>query len=51
MNIKDLAAKLRDALFPKDITCDLCGAEIFDGGHFCRACASPVIFNDKTVCS
>ena len=50
MNIKDLAAKLRDALFPKDITCDLCGAEIFDGGHFCRACASTVIFNDGTVC-
>lgn len=50
MNFKDFAENLRDTLFPKDITCDLCGAEIFDGGHFCARCAPTVEFNDGTVC-
>lgn len=39
-----------DAFFPPDFTCDLCGREIFDGGHFCKACADTVILNDGTVC-
>ena len=50
MKFKEFAAGLRDTLFPQNITCDLCGAEIFDGGHFCARCAKTVEFNDKTVC-
>lgn len=50
MNVKKSLTKLRDILFPQNITCDLCGAEIFDGGHLCAKCAKTVVLNDKTVC-
>lgn len=50
MKLKDFLLAVRDSLFPQNITCDICGAEIFDGGHFCNKCAPAVIFNDKTVC-
>ena len=50
MKLKDFLLAVRDSLFPQNITCDICGAEIFDGGHFCKKCAPAVIFNDKTVC-
>ena len=50
MKLKDFLLAVRDNLFPQNITCDICGAEIFDGGHFCKKCAPAVIFNDKTVC-
>lgn len=39
-----------DAVFPPRFTCDLCGREIFDGGHFCKECAGRVSFNDGTTC-
>ena len=50
MDIRKFLKTVRDKLFPQNITCDLCGAEIFDGGHFCGRCAPTVEFNDKTVC-
>ncbi len=50
LNFKELCARVRAALFPPDITCDLCGAEIFDGSHFCKRCAPTVTFNDGTTC-
>ena len=50
MNFKKFAENLRDTLFPKDITCDICGAEIFDGGHFCKNCAPTVTFNNGSTC-
>lgn len=50
MNFKNFAENLRDTLFPQNITCDLCGAEIFDGGRFCKMCAPTVTFNDGTTC-
>lgn len=50
MKLKDFLLAVRDSLFPQNITCDICGAEIFDGGHFCKMCAPAVVFNDKTVC-
>lgn len=50
MKLKDFLLAVRDSLFPQNITCDICGAEIFDGGHFYKKCAPAVIFNDKTVC-
>lgn len=49
-SLKDICIKVRDVLFPPDITCDLCGSEVFDGSHFCRRCAPTVTFNDGTVC-
>ena len=50
LKIQKSLTKLRDILFPQNITCDLCGAEIFDGGHLCAKCAKTVVLNDKTVC-
>lgn len=49
-SLKDICIKVRDVLFPPDITCDLCGSEVFDGSHFCKRCAPTVTFNDGTVC-
>lgn len=49
-DIKKFAERLRDVIFPEDLTCELCGAEIFDGGRFCAKCAPTVEFNDGTVC-
>ena len=37
-SLKDICIKVRDVLFPPDITCDLCGSEVFDGSHFCKRC-------------
>ena len=50
MDIKKFAAGIRNALFPQDITCELCGGEVFDGGRFCTKCAPTVERNDGTVC-
>lgn len=50
MKLKDLLLSVRNALFPQNFTCDICGAEIFDGGRFCPACKKTVQFNDKTCC-
>ena len=50
MKLKTAIKKVRDALFPLNITCDLCGAEVFDGLNLCRNCAQTVELNDKTVC-
>ena len=49
-SLNDICIKVRDVLFPPDITCDLCGSEVFDGSHFCKRCAPTVTFNDGTVC-
>lgn len=43
-------AKILDALFPENFTCELCGKEIFDGGKFCKKCAERVIFNNGKTC-
>lgn len=50
ITLKEIFLKARNALFPPDITCDLCGAEIFDDSHFCKRCKPSVIFNDGAVC-
>ena len=41
---------LKDALFPENFTCELCGREIFDGGRLCKKCVCEVGFNDKETC-
>lgn len=39
-----------DALFPPDLTCDLCGRDVFDKSNFCADCAKKVKFNNGVVC-
>ena len=41
---------LRDLLFPENMTCELCGREVFDGARFCEDCIETVVFNDGTTC-
>jgi len=40
---------LGDIFFPENYTCDICGAEIFEG-HLCADCLKTVTFNDKECC-
>lgn len=40
---------LSETFFPKDFTCDICGAESF-GSNFCKKCLPTVTFNGATVC-
>ena len=47
---KEVFAKLRDAIFPLNITCDICGAETFDDGNLCPACRARVALNDGSTC-
>ena len=42
--------ELGDCLFPKNITCDICGRETFDGTNLCPSCAKTVTLNDGTTC-
>lgn len=49
MNLKDLLGLVKDALFPDDLTCDLCGRETF-GTNICEQCLKTLIFNDKSTC-
>ena len=50
MKAKEFFAAIRESLFPQNITCDLCGTEVFDGSNLCRKCAAEVELNNKTVC-
>ncbi len=50
MNLKELLIRARNSIFPPDITCDLCGAEVFDGSRFCKRCLPTVHFNDGVTC-
>lgn len=47
---KDFFAKLRDAIFPLNITCDICGAETFDNSNLCPACRERVELNNGSTC-
>lgn len=40
---------LRDALYPLNFTCDLCGREIFEG-NLCARCLKTITFNDGNSC-
>lgn len=50
MKAKEFFAAIRESLFSQNITCDLCGTEVFDGSNLCRKCAAEVELNNKTVC-
>ena len=39
-----------DSLFPKNITCDICGRETFDGRNLCPECAKKVTFIGDDCC-
>lgn len=41
---------LLDIIFPDNLTCNLCGKEVFDGQMFCAKCKSTVTFNNATTC-
>jgi len=36
--------------FPKNFTCDLCGAEVFDRSNLCKSCAESVHYNNGETC-
>ena len=46
---KTFLNKIFKELFPENYTCDICGAEIYDG-NFCPACLEKLTFNDKHCC-
>lgn len=39
-----------DILFPDNLTCELCGREIFDGGRLCLKCLKNITFNSGDCC-
>ena len=47
---KKLLSAAADGLFPENYTCDGCGREIFDGGHFCASCEKELYFIEKGAC-
>lgn len=44
-----LKLRLKKFFFPIDLTCNLCGREIFSG-LFCAECESTLVFNDGVIC-
>ncbi len=49
MNFIDLKNSFLGKVYPDDLTCDLCGVEIF-GGNFCADCLKELQFNDRSTC-
>lgn len=51
MNVKFSRAlkAVKAALFPADLTCDVCGRETF-GSNICAECAAKLAVNDKNTC-
>lgn len=45
-----LLRRIADLLFPENLTCNICGREIFDGGYLCDECAKTLTMNDKATC-
>lgn len=45
-----LLKAIADSLFPRNITCDICGRETFDGSNLCPQCAMTVTKNDGSCC-
>ena len=44
-----LTTPLKNALFPRDYTCDVCGRETF-GTNLCGDCVKAITFNNRDVC-
>lgn len=42
--------KILRFLFPSDLTCNVCGREIFDG-YFCAECENTLPYNNGTICA
>ncbi len=47
MNIFKL---ISDEIFPENLTCNLCGTEVFGGEALCADCAKTVTFNNGATC-
>lgn len=47
--MKAFLKTLREVLFPRNFTCDICGAETF-GGNLCPECLKSLPLNDGNVC-
>ena len=43
--------KCLNFLFPVNLTCNLCGREIFSGEHFCEECESNLPKNNDVICN
>ncbi len=41
---------LKENIFPSNLTCDVCGTEIFDGENICPDCKKTVTVNDGATC-
>lgn len=48
--VKKLLKKVDEILCPQHLTCNLCGAEIFDDGDFCEDCKKTLTLNDGMIC-
>lgn len=46
----NIVKSILDAIFPPNFTCEICGIEIFDGGHLCKKCEKTVEFNNGDTC-
>lgn len=48
--VKEYFRSLFNALFPRNFTCDICGAEVFDNANLCEECKPKVQKNSGAVC-
>jgi ComF family protein len=48
--MSELIDKILEGFFPKNFTCDICNAEVFNGKNLCPSCALTVHFNDGNTC-
>ncbi len=48
--LKSLENFILNKVFPHDLTCNICGCEIFDGQPFCKDCFSKVKFIETSFC-
>jgi ComF family protein len=46
-NLKEI---FLSGLCPKNLTCDICGKEIFNGANLCDKCYSTIKFNNQCTC-
>lgn len=43
--------RFSDCLFPLNLTCNLCGKEVFDGQSLCENCREKIVKNDGFICA
>ena len=47
---KNLKNGVIGALFPTNLTCELCGRDVFDNGYFCENCKEEIVEIGEDIC-